>query len=145
MYIVTNGILLLLADRFAAKNGRTELSPKSALGVGLFQLLATIPGISRSGATISGGMLLGLSRKNAVKFSFLMSIPAIIGANIVNIPEAISTPVTDHVLGYYLAGMAAALVSGFVAMKFLSYISAKEKFGFFAYYCIVIGIAALLL
>jgi len=73
----------------------------------------------------------------------LMSIPAIIGANVVNIPEALSVPVEQQMLGYYVIGMIAALVSGFAAMKFLSYISAKEKFGFFAYYCIVIGTAAL--
>ena len=143
--LIGNGILLLLSDRFSKKHGRSTLSVEGAFGVGLFQLLATLPGISRSGSTISGGMLFGLSRENAVKFSFLMSIPAILGANIVNVPEMIATPVEDRVLGYYLIGMAAALISGFAAMKFLTYISAKEKFGFFAYYCIAVGIAALLL
>ena len=143
--LIFNGILLLTADRFSAMKGKGALSARGALGVGLFQLLATFPGISRSGSTISGGMLFGLSRKNAVKFSFLMSIPAIVGANIVNIPEALSTPVEQQTLGYYLIGMAAALVSGFAAMRFLAYISAKEKFGFFAYYCIVIGGVTLLL
>ena len=98
-------------------------------------------GISRSGATISGGMLFGLSRENAVKFSFLMSVPAIIGANICNLPEAFSVAVPARELGFYAVGMLTALVSGFGAMKFLSYISAKEKFGFFAYYCITIGLA----
>ena len=139
-----NGILLLLADRFSQKNGKERLSVAGALGVGLFQLIAVIPGISRSGSTISGGMLFGLSRKNAVKFSFLLSIPAVLGANIVHIPEAIATPVSDLTLGYYLLGMAAALCAGFAAMKFLAYISAKEKFGFFAYYCMVIGVSVFL-
>ena len=141
--LIVNGILLLTADRISAKKGKGALSVRGAVGVGFFQLLATLPGISRSGSTISGGMLFGLSRENAVKFSFLMSIPAIIGANVVNIPEALSVPVEQQMLGYYVIGMIAALVSGFAAMKFLSYISAKEKFGFFAYYCIVIGTAAL--
>ena len=143
--LILNGGLLLLADRFSKRSGKKGLSVRGAIGIGFFQLLATIPGISRSGATISGGMLFGLSRKNAVKFSFLMSIPAILGANVMNIPEMVATPVTSGVLGYYLVGMAVALICGFAAMKFLSYISAKEKFGFFAYYCIMIGIAALLL
>lgn len=141
--LIVNGILLLLADRFSVKKGRDGLSLGGAFGVGIFQLLATFPGISRSGSTISGGMIFGLSRKNAVKFSFLMSIPAILGANIVNIPEMAVTPVDERVLGCYLIGMAAAFVSGFAAMKLLSYISAKEKFGFFAYYCIAVGVAAL--
>ena len=143
--LMLNGALLLLADRFSAGKGRRALSVKGAFGVGLFQLFATVPGISRSGSTISGGMLLGLSRENAVKFSFLMSIPAIVGANIVNVPEILATPVEERLLGYYLVGMAAALICGFAAIKFLAYISSKEKFGFFAYYCIVIGMTALLL
>lgn len=142
--LIANGILLLTADRFSAKKGNRLLSVRGALGVGIFQLFATLPGISRSGSTISGGMLFGLSRENAVKFSFLMSVPAIIGANIVNIPEALSTPVEEQVLGYYAVGMVAALISGFAAMKFLSYISAKEKFGFFAYYCMAVGASAIL-
>ena len=141
VFLVLNGLLLLIADRFSRKKGKTSLSRKGALGVGFFQLLATVPGISRSGATISGGMLFGLSRENAVKFSFLLSVPAIIGANIFNLTEAFSVSVPRQELAYYPVGMAAALVFGFGAMKFLSYISAKEKFGFFAYYCITIGVA----
>ena len=139
LLLILNGFLLLIADRFSGKKKKTELSVKGAVGVGLFQLLATLPGISRSGATISGGMLFGLSRENAVKFSFLVSVPAIIGANLFNLSEAFSVAVPVWELGYYAVGMLAALISGFGAMKFLSYISVKEKFGFFAYYCIVIG------
>lgn len=141
--LILNGILLWMTDRFSSRKGKGSLSVKGALGIGFFQLCATFPGISRSGSTISGGMLFGLSRKNAVKFSFLMSIPAILGANVMNIPEMLETPVENKVLCYYLVGMAAALVSGFVAMKLLAYISSKEKFGFFAYYCIAIGGAVL--
>ena len=143
--LIANGVLLLLADRFSGADGKRLLSRRGALGVGIFQLFASFPGISRSGSTISGGMLFGLSRKSAVKFSFLLSIPAILGANIVNIPEVLATPVESGLLGCYLAGMAAAFVGGFAAIKFLSYISEKEKFGFFAYYCIAVGVTAILL
>ena len=139
-----NGILLLCADRFAKKKKTEQLSPKGALGVGIFQLLAVIPGLSRSGSTISGGMLFGLSRENAVRFSFLMSVPAILGANIMNIPDAFSSDIDTGVWGYYLIGMLAALVAGFFAMRLLAYISAKEKFGFFAYYCMIIGVLAVI-
>lgn len=143
--LVLNGFLLLFADRFARKGKKTLLSPLGALGTGLFQLMAIVPGLSRSGSTISGGMLLGLSRENAVKFSFLMSVPAILGANIANIPEAISAPIGDGMLGCYLVGMGAAFLFGFLAMKLLAYISAKETFGFFAYYCMIIGVLAVML
>jgi len=142
--LILNGFLLLFSDRLSKERGKTLPSVGGALGIGLFQLLAVIPGISRSGSTIAGGMLFGLSREKAVKFSFLMSIPAVLGANIVHIPEVLSTPVPHTVLGYYAVGMAAALLSGFAAMKFLAYISAKEKFGFFAYYCISVGALAFL-
>ena len=144
LLLIFNGLLLLISDRFSGKKKGALLSPAGAVGVGLFQLLATVPGISRSGATISGGMLFGLSRENAVKFSFLMSVPAIIGANIFNLSEAFSVAVPAEELGCYAVGMLTALVSGFGAMKFLSYISAKEKFGFFAYYCIILGAAVFL-
>lgn len=142
--LMLNGSLLLLSDRFSKRNGKALLSVWGAVGVGLFQLLAIVPGISRSGATIAGGMLFGLSRKNAVKFSFLLSVPAILGANVINVPEMLVTPVENKILIFYLMGMAAALIFGFAAMKLLAYISAKEKFGFFAYYCMLVGISALL-
>lgn len=137
--LVLNGILLLLADRFAGRGRKTLLSPTGALSTGLFQLIAVIPGLSRSGSTISGGMLFGLSRENAVRFSFLMSVPAILGANIANVPEAFSMGTDAETLGCYLAGAAAAAIFGFLSMKLLHYIAAKEKFGFFAYYCMIIG------
>jgi undecaprenyl-diphosphatase len=142
LLLILNGCLLLAADAFAAK-GKT-LSPKGAFGIGFFQLLAIVPGISRSGSTIAGGMLFGLSRKEAVKFSFLMSVPAILGANILNIPDAIAAFPRGDALIYTLAGMAAATVSGFLAVKLLHYIAKKEKFGSFAYYCIIIGILSVL-
>ncbi len=140
--LILNGCLLLFADRFDGK--RKTLSPKSAFGIGIFQLLAIVPGISRSGSTISGGMLLGLSRQDAVKFSFLMSVPAILGANIMNIPDAMAAFPRGEALVCAFAGMIAAAFSGFLAVKLLHYVAKKEKFGSFAYYCIIIGISAFL-
>lgn len=144
--LIFNGILLWISDRFAGRQGRREeLTPAGALGVGLFQLAAVFPGLSRSGSTISGGMLFGLDREEAVKFSFILSVPAILGANIFNIPEAVSAEIPKSELWYYLAGMACAMICGFVAMKLLLYISKKSKFGFFAYYCMIVGLLAAVL
>ena len=141
--LIANGILLFVSDRLAGKGERREeLSPGGALGVGLFQLLAVFPGLSRSGSTISGGLLFGLDRKEAVKFSFVLSIPAILGANLFNIPEALGTEISKNELSCYLAGMFCAMICGFAAMKLLLYISEKSKFGFFSYYCIAVGILA---
>ncbi len=140
--LILNGLLLLFADRFAGREKGRLPSVLGALGTGFFQFLAIVPGISRSGSTIAGGMLFGLSRENAVRFSFLMSVPAILGANIANIPEALAFEGDAQVLVPYLLGMAAAVISGFLSMKLLSYIAAKKKFGSFAYYCMIIGALA---
>lgn len=142
--LICNGILLFISDRFAGRGHKEELSPLGALGVGLFQLAAVFPGLSRSGSTISGGLLFGLDRKEAVKFSFILSVPAILGANIFNIPDAMKTEISKSELSYYLIGMACAMVCGFAAMKLLIYISEKSKFGFFAYYCVAVGLLAVI-
>lgn len=140
MILVLNGIMLLLCDHFAGHGKRDELTPGGALGVGIFQMCAILPGLSRSGSTISGGLIFGLDRADAVKFSFILSVPAILGANIFNVPDALATKVSGTELSYYLVGMVCAMIFGFLAMKFLIYMAKKEKFGFFAYYCILVGI-----
>ena len=90
-------------------------------------------------------MLFGLDREEAVKFSFILSVPAILGANIFNIPEALSSEISKNELWCYLAGMVCAMICGLIAMKLLLYISKKSKFGFFAYYCMIVGILAAVL
>ncbi len=143
--LIANGLLLLFADRLASRVKERSLSVKGAFGIGLFQLAAALfPGLSRSGSTISGGMLFGLSRKSAVKFSFILSIPAILGANLVNIADAFTAPIPQAQLGYYVIGMMFAVIAGFCAVKFLTYISEKGKFGYFAYYCMIIGALSLI-
>ncbi len=147
-----NGGLLLFSDRLAAKKKRlgTEHTEKSktfgnALKVGLCQLLAIFPGISRSGMTITGGLLCGFDREFAVKFSFILSIPAILGANILSLTELSEHSVASSDIVPYILGMAAALLSGLAAIKLLNYISKKKDFRVFAFYCIAIGIIAIIL
>jgi undecaprenyl-diphosphatase len=140
MILIVNGLVLLLAD-FAAKRKKPRpLTPRGALGIGIFQLAAILPGLSRSGSTISGGLLFGLTREDAVRFSFLMSVPAILGANVMHIPSVFGTPVARAELGIYLIGMAISMVVGFCAMKCLIYISKRSRFGAFAYYCMAVGL-----
>ncbi len=138
--LIFNGFVLLFADYMSKRVKERELKPLGAFGVGFFQLAATLPGLSRSGSTISGGLLFGLSREDAVKFSFILSVPAILGANVLKLPDVFSSPVASGELGFYLIGMAVAMISGFCAMKLLLYISRKSKFGFFAYYCMAVGL-----
>ena len=141
--LILNGILLLIGD-FVGKKAKDadRLGYIGALGVGAFQLAAVLPGLSRSGSTITGGLIMGLKREEAVKFSFLISIPAIIGANLTKTPEVFSRGFDGGELSTYALGMAAAAITGFAALKLIKYIARKKSFGIFAYYCFAAGIAA---
>ncbi len=143
--LIFNGILLFLSDMI--KKGEkeiTDIKPKNALAVGICQMIAVFPGLSRSGSTITGGRFFGFTREFAVKFSFILSIPAIIGANIMELPSLIENPIAKDNLFPYVCGMIAALVSGIVAMKLLIYIARKSNFKIFSYYCVIVGIIAVI-
>lgn len=147
---ILNGLLLFFSDRIAAKrkkltNEETEKNKTffNALKVGLCQVLAIFPGISRSGMTITGGLLCGFDREYAVKFSFILSIPAILGANLLSIKDF--TAIESEYVIPYVFGMIAAMLSGLAAIKLLNYISKKKDFRVFSVYCIIIGIVAIVM
>lgn len=143
MLLVTGG-LLYYSDKLA-KGKRTErsMTMKNALTVGLIQgTIGVLPGISRSGATITAGMMSGLERGFAVRFSFLLSIPAILGANIVVLFTSMSD-VDWSLLPKYLVGVLVAGVTGFFAIHLVKLIVTAGRFGKFAYYCWGIGILAI--
>lgn len=140
--LILNSVMLLFGDRGCGKKELPSLKSGQACAVGLFQLLAVFPGLSRSGATIAGGSLMGLSREEAVRFSFLLSIPAVLGANITNISAL--GEISRASLPLYALGMAAALVSGLAAIKLLIFISKKSNFRIFACYCALLGAVSLL-
>lgn len=143
--LILNGLVLFLSDRIA-KGQRTvsDIRPKHAFTVGLCQLCAILPGLSRSGSTITGGRLCGFSREFAVKFSFILSIPAILGANVLQIPALITAPVPSTDIPAYLLGMLAAAVTGILAMKLLTYLSRKADFSVFSVYCVIVGLTAVI-
>lgn len=144
--LIVTGVLLFIADRVPrGKKNEKNATLSNALTVGIMQAIAVVPGLSRSGTTITTGLLLGFDREFAVKFSFLMSIPAVLGANILSLAEAVSEGVNISLLPIYLAGVIAAAVSGFFAIKLVRYIAKTDRFGIFAYYCWVAGIVAIIL
>jgi undecaprenyl-diphosphatase len=110
--------------------------------VGVGQAIATCPGISRSGTTITAGCFVGFDRKFAVRYSFLMSIPAVLGANILSLKDAMETVVWAEVPAYLVGVVVAALV-GYACIRLLKMIADKGKFGAFAYYCWAVGILTL--
>ncbi len=134
--LIFTSVLLVLSDRFSG-NGNITIGNSVILGI--VQGLAVIPGISRSGSTISVAVMLGISRKEAAEFSFLMSIPAILGATLLQLRH-IESVVTSDILPYVL-GMFAAFLSGIVAIKFMMIIVEKAKLTYFAFYCLIVGIA----
>lgn len=140
------GLILFLSDRLS-RGSKTikNASILDVLLVGCGQALATVPGISRSGTTISVGLARGFSREFAVKFSFLMSIPAVLGANILSLIDAVQEGIDWSLMPVYLVGVAVAAVSGYLAIRLLKYISQKGSFGGFAYYCWGIGLVTLIL
>lgn len=144
--LIVTGCLLFASDR--VKKGRK--SEKNAtvadvLLVGCAQAIATCPGISRSGTTITAGCFLGFERKFAVRFSFLLSIPAVLGANILALRDALEAGVDWASVPVYLVGVAVAAVSGYLSIRLLRYVADKGRFGAFAYYCWCVGIMTLIL
>ncbi len=145
--LVTAGLLTvsdMVASKAAAHAKAKEAGEATlwdSIIIGLFQCVALVPGISRSGSTITAGLLRNFNRELAVEFSFILSIPAVLGSAVLNIKDAVSMLSTAN-LGPYLAGMAVALVSGLLAIKFVKFIVNKNKFGKFAYYCLAVGIIA---
>jgi undecaprenyl-diphosphatase len=138
------GILLFLSDRVKTNERRKEdMNLADGIVLGLVQAVALIPGISRSGSTISFGIFRGLERETAARFSFLLSIPAISGAAILKSAELMRLPAGDlPALG---AGFLIAAVTGFLSLKLLFVMINKTGLAPFAYYCWFVGAATLII
>ena len=136
LMLILTGFLLFVADKMP-KGTRTEktMRVRDALVIGVCQAVATIPGLSRSGTTIAAGMATGLDRSFAVRFSFLMSLPAVLGANILSLAKAAKAGIDVSLLPAYLAGMLVAMVSGVAAIGLVKRLTSKGRFGAFSYYC----------
>lgn len=144
--LLVTGTLLFVSDRLAKGKKTVKSVPMlDIVIIGFAQALATIPGLSRSGTTISVAMMRGCKRDFAVRFSFLLSIPAVIGANILTLKDAIEAGIDWSMMPVYLVGVVVAAVSGYFAIRLVNLLSNKGKFGNFAYYCWGVGILALIL
>ena len=135
MLLVT-AVLLLLADK--AKNTNKKVSFTNAVIIGISQAIAMLPGISRSGATISTSVLLGVDRSRAAKFSFLMVVPLILGKIAKDIMDG-ALSVSDAQLGALSAGFIAAFVTGLFACQWMIKLVRNSQLKYFSYYCFVVG------
>jgi undecaprenyl-diphosphatase len=138
------GILMYLVDRhFRQRRDMEHVTAPRALGVGVAQALALIPGTSRSGITITAARAMGFDRVTATRFSFLLSAPVITGATLKVVLEPSQLQEMALVPHLYIAGILAAFVSGYLAIKFLLAYLAKHGLGLFAAYRIAVGLIIL--
>jgi undecaprenyl-diphosphatase len=144
LMLLVTGLLLWLTRRAKPGDRGTGIegfSRTKAFIIGLVQGLAIIPGISRSGSTISIGLLLGIDRETAARYSFLLSIPAIVGAGALSLKDGLSQ--TDPAIRLSLLGAAAAALVGYGALKVLLSVVKKGHLYVFAPYCWLVGILAI--
>ena len=143
--LVIFGILFIVIenrnkDKAASINTIAEITYKTALIIGVFQLIAAVfPGTSRSGATILGALLIGVSRKVAAEFTFFLAVPVMFGASLLKLIKAEITP-TGVEIGLLLIGMLTAFIVSLVVIKFLMEYIKKKDFKIFGWYRIVLGI-----
>ena len=127
-----------------AKHNDKEIGLGSAIAMGFGQACAVLPGISRSGSTIVAGMASGVKPSRAAEFSFLLAVPAIAGASLVEFVGHSDEIDPAKLFGPYLAGAIAAFISGLVAVYAVLELIRRGKFEYFAYYCLAVGIIGLI-
>jgi undecaprenyl-diphosphatase len=138
--LAITGLLLFLADR-AKKTGK-PVNFGDAVIIGISQAIAILPGISRSGATISTSVLLGIDREKSARFSFLMVVPLIFGKIAKDLLDGEANWSGDS-FGVYIAGFIAAFIFGVFACKWMIALVKRSKLRYFAYYCFVVGFMAI--
>ena len=142
-FLIT-GTFLFLSEKFGQNRKDIEkMNFRNAIFVGVMQGVAIYPGISRSGSTLMAGLTAGLKREFAVRFAFLISIPAIMGSALVEGKNAIEAGIDTSVIGPVLAGMAVAAISGVLAIKLMIRVVSDKKLKYFSYYVWALGIAVI--
>ncbi len=142
-FLLITGVLLWMSEHYKqGKKQVKEVSFKNALAIGIFQGFAIAPGISRSGSTIAAGLFSGLNRELAARYSFLLSIPAILGAALVQVNDITALNMS---LIAFVAGFLAAVVFGYLAIKLLLKIIKDWSLNIFAYYCWIVGAASIII
>ncbi len=151
VFFVLTGIMILLATVFNFRLGKYERQPddvltlRNACAMGLGQCFAAMPGISRSGTTTTMGMLTGAEKNTALEFSFIMGIPAILAANVLEIKDVEWSAVSHSMIVAMLVGIVVSAVVGVLAIKLLKWLVSNDKFQYFGYYCLVLGVVVIIL
>lgn len=144
--LLITGTLLWLAEKFnSGKRNIQDMHWLDATIVGIFQGLAITPGISRSGSTIVGSLFRGFNKELATKFSFLISIPAILGATVLEFKDVFEVGMGDITIGIVIVGVLAAFLSGLFAIRTLINLIKKEKLYYFSFYTWAIGLIVIVI
>jgi undecaprenyl-diphosphatase len=145
LFLVGTAILLVVAEWLGKRTRKLDsLTWLDALLIGLFQVISLFPGISRSGATISGGMVRNLDRTSSARFSFLMSIPIMIGAGGVAVIDLMQSSTFDAQLTTLLVGFVVAAIVGYLSIRWLLAYLTKRRFYIFAVYCLLVSVVVLI-
>lgn len=143
--LVITAVLLFIAD--SVKGGEKlprDITYSNAFMIGIVQGVATLPGISRSGSTITACLLSGFNRSFAVKYSFIMSIPAILGAMVLELKDLAIIALSAGEIVSYIVGMVIAGVIGYACIKMMLVVVRNKRFKFFAVYCLIIGLISII-
>lgn len=145
LLLLVTAALLFLSEK-APKKHKTEQNASwlDALIVGIGQMFAVLPGLSRSGTTICTGLFCGFSREFAVRFAFIMSLPVVLGANILELADVIREPslMGDASIACYAVGILVSMVSGLAAIRLVKFITKRGNFRPFVVYCTLVGTVA---
>ncbi len=141
-FIFTSIVLILSDACVKGEKAGKDMKLKDTLTVGLFQVVALFPGVSRSGTTISAGLFCGFARETAVAFSFILGIPAILGSAVLELKDVIGTDIAPDYIPL-IAGAVTAAVVGLLSIKLVQLIIKKDKFKIFGIYTLILGIACI--
>ncbi|MDO8503353.1 MAG: undecaprenyl-diphosphate phosphatase [bacterium] len=141
--LITGGMNWMIDKIPNSKSSTSRLNPLNALFIGVFQAIAIIPAISRSGSTIFAGVLRGINKEEAATFSFLLSIPAILGSVVLELITHRSTNSLD--ISVYLVGIFVSFVVGYLSIGVLMRFLVEKKFKVFAIYCWIVGLTTIIL
>ncbi len=144
-FLLFTAVLLWVSEKFSQRiKNMEQITALDAFIIGCFQVLAIFPGISRSGSTIAGGIFRKLKREEAAKYSFLMSIPVMIGAGVMSINDLLSVSDLASFLPVLLVGFVTAGIVGYFSIHWLLQFLNKNKLSYFSIYCVVISVVTLI-
>jgi len=139
--IIATGVILFFT-RFIKKDSNKRITIKKAFLIGLAQCVAVIPGVSRSGITISTALYLGISPKNAFKFSFQLAIPAILGSSLLKIVNIL---ISGGEFNFPFIGFISSFIIGYISLSILIFVTKNEKLWYFSFYCFFVGIILIII